>query len=297
MRRSTLTLMLMGFAAASCRPSTTPLPSAVPTLTLTAAPSRAPSETLPPPTLRPTPAPTGGATRIALADRMVQVYVPAGSVEGYCDRVAQECASVPVEVAAFWLDQTEVTNAQYANCVAERACSPPSSLTSSTREYYYGEPPYSDYPVIHVDWFQAAAYCAWANRRLPTEAEWRLALGPEDWGTACRLPDPHPCELRNDLGCVGDTTAVGSYPPGDSPSGALDMIGNVWEWVGAYLRVDSQGRVATVPPEDNIQRLLLGGSWRYDDIWGFPNDCHTFMSARYQSELAGFRCASDDPSS
>ncbi|MBN1147001.1 MAG: SUMF1/EgtB/PvdO family nonheme iron enzyme, partial [Anaerolineales bacterium] len=246
-------------------------------------------------------APLPVATRVAGSDGMAQVYVPAGSflmgaVEGDPDAGADEMSQRQVYLDAFWIDLTEVTNGMYALCVGAGACNPPLGSGSKTRPIYYGDERFVNYPVIYVSWQDAEHYCRWAGRRLPSEAEWEKAARGVDgrvfpWAEALVASS----RLANFNNQVGDTTLVGMYPLGASPYGALDIAGNVAEWVADWYGEDYYALAPLrnpLGPDSGEYRVLRGGSWLSLPravrvtfrLWNYPD---------LRFEGGGFRCASD----
>jgi serine/threonine-protein kinase len=132
-------------------------------------------------------------------------------------------------VAAFRVGRTEVTNAQYAQCVAAGACTVPGTYDGGG--CHYNSPAYAEHPVVCVTREQARAYATWAGGSLLTEAQWTRACQGDDGRTHSWGNQPPDATLANYNSNESDTTAVGSYPAGASPFGAVDMAGNVAEWV------------------------------------------------------------------
>lgn len=233
---------------------------------------------------------------------------------GGLDVQADERDELPahnVELDAFWIDQLEVTNAMYLLCVQAGACSLPISWASDRRNSYFNNEEFKDYPAVSVTWGQANAYCTWADRRLPTEAEWERAARGDDfrnypWG------DEPPSEVYANFNrLVNDTSRVGSYAAGASPFGALDMAGNVWEWVADYYGTDyyksSPEFNPTGPGTSSTNlRVIRGGS--FQDEWTNlrvskrGSALGPFANAPFDapersgesSSKIGFRCVADE---
>jgi formylglycine-generating enzyme required for sulfatase activity len=232
-------------------------PSAA-TPTGASSPSDTPTAT-PAPSL---PTPGLGTTKARPADGMVMVYVPAGSfLMGSADNdpnaQSDEKPQHRVTLDAFWIDRTEVTNAEYARCVEAGACRKSDFADDAN---FNG----ADYPVPGLIWQAAANYCRWAGGRLPTEAEWEYAArGPlghiYPWG------DTFDGSKVNSAGSADGyeyAAPVGSFPAGASWVGALDMAGNVWEWVSDwYARYPAEPQINPGGPADGRSPTLRGGSW------------------------------------
>ncbi|PWB74458.1 MAG: hypothetical protein C3F07_07465 [Anaerolineales bacterium] len=243
----------------------------------------------------PTPTLGIGSTMIG-KDRMTLLYVPAGEFTmGSEDGRDNEKPIHTVYLDAFWIDQTEVTNAMYSECVVDGVCENPRSGGSNTRDFYFRASAFDNYPVIHVSWEDAKTYCEWVDRRLPTEAEWeKAARGDDDRSFPWGNQTPHDGILNYNSN-VGDTTEVGTYPDGASPYGALDMAGNVWEWVADWFGETYYASSQDSNPlgsDSGEYRVARGGAWYDDDDsvrsadrgWDNPTDTTNYI---------GFRCAMD----
>jgi len=198
-----------------------------------------------------------------------------------------------VTLNEFWIYRNEVTNKQYALCVALGQCSLPNPQDNPA----FSDPLRVNEPIIGVNWDQAQAYCTFVNGRLPTEAEWeKTARGPDGntypWGEAA--PG---CNLANIGRCNPGATPVTEYPQGVSFYGATDLSGNVFEWVADWYSPNYYGQS---PAENPLGPET--GSFRSVRSTSFGSDSYLAESARRfrdkpieQRPDLGFRCVVEDP--
>ena len=211
-----------------------------------------------------------------------------------------------VSLDAFYIDKYETTNAQYKEFID---ANPQWQKNRIPKKYHDGDylkhwngndypPDKGNHPVVYVSWYAAMAYAKWRGKRLPTEAEWECAArGSWHWRALN-------ADTANYGENVGDTTPVGTYPPG--ASGLYDMAGNVWEWCLDEYNPDFYAISPSHNPLaggtlDNILsdwtnvksvRVLRGGSWVSDAKFVRVSD-RTRFTPKITNKARGFRCVKD----
>jgi len=249
----------------------TPLPSPTPGPTNTRRPTKTPW-----PTQAPTAAPV---------DDPSMVYVPGGEFLFGSDAFKEdETPLQTIEIEAFNIDIQPVTNADYEEFVDATGHRAP-------RHWKEGLVPagIEDHPVVWVSWEDANAYATWAGKRLPTELEWERAARGADgkvypWGDAF---DATNCNSRESES--KGTTPVGQYPGGASPSGALGMAGNVWEWTADWYQ-PYRGSLYQMDRYGETYRVLRGGSW-FDGADAVRTTVRNSAKQTFTFSTIGFRCA------
>jgi formylglycine-generating enzyme required for sulfatase activity len=222
------------------------------------------------------------------ADGMVMLYVPGGTfLMGSEDGAGNELPVHSITLDSYWIDRTEVSVAQYALCVESGKCSA-SSYTED--KAFKGD----EHPIVDVTWQEAADYCAWAGARLPTEAEWEYAArGPE--GNIYPWGDEFDCSRGNFYGECDEydnaSSPVDSFESGASWCGALNMAGNVWEWVDDWYA----GYPDTSYQSDAFgtqYKVLRGGSWTSNQV-DVRSGHRDNLTPNNQDVNVGFRCVSE----
>ncbi|MBK9049912.1 MAG: SUMF1/EgtB/PvdO family nonheme iron enzyme [Chloroflexi bacterium] len=257
-------------------------------------------------TVSPTPAPTPSPTPQPLVNDTgsLMIYLPGGPfIMGDDEGESDEKPAHTANLSSFFLDETEVSNREYALCVAEEACARPDRLGATYHPAYYGDPAFDEYPVIFVSWYDAEQFCDWRGARLPTEAEWEYAASYDPlnqiklkypWGDVfegtwlnfnasfTEFDDGH-----------RDTAPITSYPEGRSIMGIYNLSGNVMEWVAdwydpRYYRTATE--VNPLGPETGEFKTIRGGSW-LSDRDETTAVARTNFDPTVSRATLGFRCA------
>ncbi|MCC6613108.1 MAG: SUMF1/EgtB/PvdO family nonheme iron enzyme [Anaerolineae bacterium] len=218
-------------------------------------------------------------------DGVTMVLVPTGcflmgSSEGNINEqpINEQCFVVP-----FWIDQTEVTQADFVRLSGQKAAP--------------NEFPADQHPVENITWFEARNFCVLRGARLPTEREWEYAArGPEGWiypwGNMWDTSYAAWNRSRSQR-----TAIVGTASNGVSWVGAQDMSGNVWEWASSlyqpYPYAADDGREGDMRDLADAQRVLRGGSWYYVSTIGLRAPTRSGLDPIAKDNLLGFRCARD----
>lgn len=264
-----------------------------------------------------------GHTDDEMLDYLLDCQRELGAGDYYCENDWLSIAVLTerqVDVDAFAIDRYEVTVAAYRACVAAGACDIAALVEGDERHLR------DELPMVNVTWDDAAAFCAYAGKRLPTEAEWeKAARGTErarwPWGDHDREDGSnhgagesaavlytHGLLPRNNTSLVdfeftpyaGDGFAaaapVGSFPWGQSPYGAYDMAGNVSEWVIDYFSFEGYEGLDPFNPVRDVHdgrvssRVARGGSWNQPRFYGLTYHREPAL-AHTRAAWRGFRCA------
>lgn len=230
------------------------------------------------------PAPTAAAAAAPVSHEGM-VSIPAGRFRmGSLRGKPNETPVHEVDVAAFWMDVTEVTVAAYAACVRAGAC----EILASGDSCNATAPGREKHPINCIEWDRADAYCRWLGKRLPTEEEWEYAARGTDgreypWGAGAA--EGRLCWGR--YYSKAGTCPVASFPSGKSPFGVQDMAGNVGEWTSSSYRDDYAPSSA-----GSMLRVVRGGGWQQSDEDGVRAPARMGYAPRNSSATIGFRCAS-----
>jgi formylglycine-generating enzyme required for sulfatase activity/serine/threonine protein kinase len=274
------------------------------------------------------PTPQTVEVRVWEADDAEMVFVPAGEFVMGSEELGDDERPVHrIYLDDFWIDRYEVTNERFARFVVETGYQTDAErrgrgwvwVDSEWEEVegadwrHPGGPDTSiedkmDHPVVLTSWNDADVYCRWVGKRLPSEAQWEKAARGTDgrryaWGEEFDSAQANTKGWKMENGeWRGSTTPVGSFSPqGDSPYGASDMAGNVWEWVADWygsdyysLTTDGENVADNPPgPAAGTDKVLRGGSWAFDEVYARTSFRYN-VKPDYTYDFAGFRCSSQE---
>jgi formylglycine-generating enzyme required for sulfatase activity len=246
-----------------------------------------------------------GETILSRVDGMRLVYIPAGGFNmGSTSGNPDETPVHAVQMDGFWLDQIEVTNVMFAGFLNAMGNQTEGGITwldpldpfvwiQEKDRVWQPHQGRENYPVFGVSWYGANAYCTWAGRQLPTEAQWEYAAKGTDerrfpWGN-----DDLDCERARYSGCGNLPVEAGSLELGSSPFGAFDLAGNVAEWVNDRYTADYYlGSPQQNPsgPINGYYRVIRGGYWGSTYI-ALQTTHRDWAGADQRQSSVGFRCA------
>jgi formylglycine-generating enzyme required for sulfatase activity len=215
------------------------------------------------------------------------VYVPGGTFQmGRTGGDEYEQPVHEVNVSPFYIDQHEVTCAEYGKFLEQTNHPAPPGWTN-------GKPPFGSelLPVTGVSWVDANAYAQWAGKRLPTEEEWEFAARGNTgwiypWGNEWKR------NCANAAGtAAGKMVAVGSYADGKSPFGVLDMVGNAWEWTSSKFKPYPGSQLTPVANED--LRVIRGNFWKAKEKQATTTYRRGYPAVNEDYTNTGFRCVTD----
>lgn len=234
------------------------------------------------------------------------VHIPAGEFTmGSSRGLQQERPQVQGRTTDFFIDASEVTISQYGRCVQAGQCPPPSCPQD------FGP----DVPVACVSQTAAAAYCAFAGKRLPTEEEWEKAARGIDARTYPWGEDAPNCSRAVFQGCTPENTPLpaGERPAGKSPYGTMDQAGNVWEWTATSRPLWDKEKdprrlqagheppkgasAADRNPKPSKPHFIIRGGSFLDPPLSMRTTLRFLMPADFSSRALGFRCAADPENS
>jgi formylglycine-generating enzyme required for sulfatase activity len=234
-----------------------------------------------------------------MPDSSAMIRIPAGSftmgsAQGDSEAWDDEKPQHQVTLSEYYIDKYEVTNRQYKRfCDGTSRSYPPDPGFDSLPNYFLS---YPDFPAVDVTWVDATAYCTWAGKQLPTEAEWERAARGTDarkypWGGSS--PDGSRCNIWSNDDGYFYTAPVGHYPNGASPYGCMDMAGNVWEWCNDWYDASyySSSPTNNPPgPSSGSSRVYRGGSW-VNDAGDARSASRPGTDPSSWNDDLGFRCS------
>jgi len=235
--------------------------------------------------------------KITGKDGAPMVLVPAGPFTmGNEGSGANEKPLHQVSLDAFYMDLYEVTTARYARFLEKSKRQPPDQWTAVRL------PQLGDRPVVGVDWHDADAYCRWAGKRLPTEAEWeKAARGPEVQAYPWGQERPNASMANFDKNCILCNVyeemlkPAGNYEKGKSPYGIYNMAGNVQEWTADWYDehyYKSSPKRNPAGPSQGLSKVVRGGSWLSRRTL-LQSGLRNWESPNSRQTHTGFRCVQD----